>query len=387
MFSIFTIKKQLLSLASKKLIFVQNYNQKISYTSNMTLETKKSKFVELGKFLSQFSSLENPIKNEVQGNDLFFDECLTLIALSQSHNGWYTPEQVCFAFQSWSKALTTEKLNQWLSKYDFSAVQPKTIALILAGNIPLVGFHDFLSVLISGHSVQVKTSSNDQHLLPFFAKYLLHIAPEFKEKITFVEGKLENFDAVIATGSNNTARYFEYYFKNKPSVIRKNRNSVAILTGKETSEQLEALGEDIFRYFGLGCRNVSKLFVPKDYSFVPFFEAIFKYKDVIDYEKYANNYDYNKAVFLMSNFKLLDNGFLTIKEDHGYGSPISSVFYEYYENVGDVLQRLKDENEHIQCIVSDYLTPNSISFGSTQSPELWDYADNIDTISFLLTIK
>jgi hypothetical protein len=376
-----------LSLASKKLIFVQNYNQKISYTSNMTLETKKSKFVELGKFLSQFSSLENPIKNEVQGNDLFFDECLNLIALSQSHNGWYTPEQVCFAFQSWAKALTKEKLDQWLSKYDFSGVQPKTIALILAGNIPLVGFHDFLSVLISGHNVLVKTSSNDQHLLPFIAKYLIHIAPEFKEKITFVEGKLENFDAVIATGSNNTARYFEYYFKDKPSVIRKNRNSVAILTGKETREQLEALGEDIFRYFGLGCRNVSKLFVPKDYSFVPFFEAIFTYKDVIEYEKYANNYDYNKAVFLMSNFKLLDNGFLTIKEDQGYGSPISSVFYEYYENVGDVLQRLKDENEHIQCIVSNNLISNSIPFGQTQSPELWDYADNIDTISFLLTIK
>lgn len=353
----------------------------------MTLETKKSKFVELGKFLSQFPSLENPIKNEAQGNDLFFDECLNLIALSQSHNGWYTPEQVCFAFQSWAKALTEDKLNQWLSNYELTTVSPKTIALILAGNIPLVGFHDFLSVLISGHNVLVKTSSNDQHLLPFIAKYLIHIAPEFKEKITFVEGKLENFDAVIATGSNNTARYFEYYFKDKPSIIRKNRNSVALLTGEETHEQLEALGEDIFRYFGLGCRNVSKLFVPRDYSFVAFFEAIFKYKDVIEYEKYANNYDYNKAVFLMSNFKLLDNGFLTLKEDPGYASPISSTFYEYYENVGDVTERLRHENEHIQCVVSNNLTTNSIPFGHTQTPELWDYADNVDTISFLLTIK
>lgn len=353
----------------------------------MTLETKKSKFVELGKFLGQFSSLENPSKENVQDNALFFNECLDLIALSQSHNGWYTPEQVCFAFQSWAKALTKENLDKWLSNYDFSEIKPKTIALILAGNIPLVGFHDFLSVLLSGHSVLVKTSSNDQHLLPFIAKYLVHIAPEFKEKITFIEGKLENFDAVIATGSNNTARYFEYYFKDKPSIIRKSRNSVAILTGQETHEQLEALGEDIFRYFGLGCRNVSKLFVPKGYSFVPFFEAIFKYKDVIEYEKYANNYDYNKAVFLMSNFKLLDNGFLTIKEDASYSSPISSVFYEYYENVGVVVQRLTEEKEGIQCIVSNGLTPNSIPFGTTQSPELWDYADNVDTISFLLTIK
>ncbi|MGL2999347.1 acyl-CoA reductase [Flavobacterium sp. RSSB_23] len=353
----------------------------------MTLETKKSKFVELGKFLSQFSSIENPSKNDVLGNDLFFDECLNLIALSQSHNGWYTPEQVCFAFQSWSKALIQEKLDQWLSAYDFTDRQPKTVALILAGNIPLVGFHDFLSVLISGHNVLVKTSSNDQHLLPFIAKYLIHIAPEFKEKITFVEGKLENFDAVIATGSNNTARYFEYYFKDKPSIIRKNRNSVALLTGEETREQLEALGEDIFRYFGLGCRNVSKLFVPKNYSFDAFFEAIFKYKEVIEYEKYANNYDYNKAVFLMSNFKLLDNGFLTIKEDNGYSSPISSTFYEFYDNIDEVVKRLQDEEDKIQCIVSNNLISNSIPFGQTQSPELWDYADNVDTISFLLTIK
>ena len=376
-----------MSLASKKLIFVQNYNQKISYTSNMTLETKKSKFVELGKFLNQFSSIENPSKNDVLGNDLFFDECLNLIALSQSHNGWYTPEQVCFAFQSWAKALAQEKLDQWLSAYDFTDRQPKTIALILAGNIPLVGFHDFLSVLISGHNVLVKTSSNDQHLLPFIAKYLIHIAPEFKDKITFIEGKLENFDAVIATGSNNTARYFEYYFKDKPSIIRKNRNSVALLTGEESREQLEALGEDIFRYFGLGCRNVSKLFVPKNYSFDAFFEAIFKYKEVIEYEKYANNYDYNKAVFLMSNFKLLDNGFLTIKEDNGYSSPISSTFYEFYENIDEVIKRLQDDEDKIQCIVSNNLISNSIPFGQTQSPELWDYADNVDTISFLLTIK
>jgi hypothetical protein len=220
--------------------------------------------------------------------------------------------------------------------------------------------------------------------LPFLAKYLIHIEPEFTNKITFTEGRLENFDAVIATGSNNTARYFEYYFKDKPSIIRKSRNSVAVLNGKETKEQLVALGEDIFRYFGLGCRNVSKLFVPKGYLFDPFFEAMFEYQDVIHYEKYANNYDYNKAVFLMSNFKLLDNGFLTIKEDTSHASPISSVFYEFYENLADLEKKLETEEENIQCIVSDNLIKNSISFGQTQQPKLWDYADNIDTISFLL---
>jgi hypothetical protein len=353
----------------------------------MLQNEKKQPFIALGQFLSQFSEEKSAQNESVLGNDLFFDDFIKLIQLSQSHNGWYTPEQVYFAIKSWADALTEENIDKWLSKYESEFSQnkkEKTVALILAGNIPLVGFHDFLSVLITGNKALVKTSSNDQHLLPFLAKYLIFIDEDLKDKITFVEGKLENFDAVIATGSNNTARYFEYYFKDKPSIIRKNRNSVAVLNGQETKEDLEALGEDIFRYFGLGCRNVSKLFVPKDYKFDTFFEAIFKYQDVIHYEKYANNYDYNKAVFLMSNFKLLDNGFLTIKEDSSYASPISSVFYEHYENLEDLQNRLDAEAEQIQCIVSNNLIKNSISFGKTQTPQLWDYADNIDTISFLL---
>jgi hypothetical protein len=158
-----------------------------------------------------------------------------------------------------------------------------------------------------------------------------------------------------------------------------------VLNGEESAEQLHALGEDIFRYFGLGCRNVSKLFVPKGYQFTAFFEAIFKFQEVIQYEKYANNYDYNKAVFLMSNFKLLDNGFLTIKEDISYSSPISSVFYEFYEDLTELQLKLKTDQDKIQCIVSNNLIENSIHFGQTQKPNLWDYADNIDTIAFLLT--
>lgn len=352
----------------------------------MTLEEKKNIFVELGKFLGQFSENESSRKENVLHNDLFFNEFMDLIHLSQSHNGWYTPEQVFFAVNSWSEALTKENLDQWLSKYDLSVIESKTVGLILAGNIPLVGFHDFLSVLISGHNVLVKTSSNDQHLLPFLAKYLISVEPKLKNKITFVEGRLENFDAVIATGSNNTARYFEYYFKEKPSIIRKSRNSVAVLNGTESEEDLIALGEDIFRYFGLGCRNVSKLFVPKDYNFDAFFGGIFPYQDIIKYERYANNYDYNKAVFLMSNFKLLDNEFLTIKEDTSYASPISSVFYEFYDDLEVLKNRLEADNEQIQCVVSKGIIENSVPFGKTQKPQLWDYADNVDTLLFLKNI-
>ena len=331
--------------------------------------------------------MDNTTKNDVVlHNDLFYDNFISLIELSQSHNGWFTQEQVYFAIQSWAIALTEENLTKWLSSYNLETVQPKTVGLIMAGNIPLVGFHDFLSVVIVGHKALVKTATKDQYLIKFMAKYLIAVDPKMSTFIEFTDGKLENFDAVIATGSNNTARYFDYYFKDKPSIIRKNRNSVAVLNGKESHKDLVNLGEDIFRYFGLGCRNVSKLFVPIGYDFDAFFKAIYEQKDVIYYEKYANNYDYNKAVFLMSNFKLLDNEFLTIKQDASYASPISSVFYEYYNDISDIQKRLENDKEQIQCIVSNELIPNSISFGETQKPKLWDYADNVDTIAFLSRI-
>lgn len=364
----------------------QNYEQIHSYANIMTLTKRKNAFIELGKFLSQFHLDNSQQKDNILYNTPFYDDMLALASLSRSHNGWYTEEQVYFALKSWAEALTPENLDNWLANYDLKDIQPKAVGLILAGNIPLVGFHDFLSVLITGHKALIKTSSNDQHLLPFLAKYLIAVEPEFADSIIFTEGKLQGFDAVIATGSNNTARYFEYYFKDKPSIIRKSRNSAAILNGNESREDLIGLGEDIFRYFGLGCRNVSKLFVPKGYDFKNFFEAIYEYRDVIHYDKYANNYDYNKAVFLMSNFKLLDNEFLTLKEDPGYASPISSVFYEYYDDIDTLKQRLATEHEQLQCVVSNKLTDDSIAFGQTQKPTLLDYADNIDTLAFLSKI-
>ncbi len=352
----------------------------------MSHNEKKNAFIVLGAFLSQFSYGNNCKKETVLDANSFYTEFIDLINLSQSHNGWFTPSEVYFAIESWASSLTESNLNQWLTPYNFTTEKPKTVGIILAGNIPLVGFHDFLSVLISGHKALVKTSSNDQYLIRFLARYLISVSPELDNYITFTNEKLENFDAIIATGSNNTARYFEYYFKNKPNIIRKNRNSVAILNGKESLSELENLGEDIFRYFGLGCRNVSKLFVPKGYDFDTFFKAIYKYGEVIYYEKYANNYDYNKAVFLMSNFKLLDNEFLTLKEDASYASPISSVFYEFYDNLEELQLQLDTNSDKIQCIVSNNLTKNSIPFGQTQTPNLWDYADNIDTISFLTSL-
>ncbi len=334
-------------------------------------------FVKLGEFLREYCSSQQ-LKNE------WSEKLDGAVALSNHKNGWFTKENVLHALKNWGELLTKEYLSEWLSTYDLDQNRPKTVALILAGNIPLVGFHDFLSVLITGNTALVKLSSNDNVLITFTKEYLISIEPLLKDKIVFEKEKLENFDAVIATGSNNTSRYFEHYFGKGPHIIRKNRNSVAVLTGQETTIQLENLGEDIFRYYGLGCRSVSKMFVPKGYDFDIFFKSIFKYSDIINQNKYSNNYDYNKAVYLMSEFKILDNGFLILKEDESYASPIASLFYEYYETLSELKNRLERDKENLQCIVSQGIIKNEINFGQTQQPSLSDYADGVDTVDFLL---
>ena len=341
---------------------------------------------ELGRFLNQFTTKSILENKSVLFNDLFFDGFKHQIKLSKEHNGWFSEPNIMFAIESWAQLLTTEKMNSWIANYPLESVSQKKVAIIMAGNIPLVGFHDFLCALICNHKIIVKQSSNDKHLLPFLFLYLSKVAPEFKGRVTFLDQNLEGFDAVIATGSDNTARYFEYYFKDKPSIIRKNRNSVAILTGDESKDDLLNLSNDIFQYYGLGCRSVSKLFVPKNYNFDAFFEAIYHWHPIVEGAKYANNYDYNKAVFLMSEFKLLENGFLMLKEDSSYASPIASLFYEHYHSFEDLSKKLEMDSDKIQCIVSNDLSENHLIFGSTQTPNLDDYADGVDTVDFLLKI-
>lgn len=354
----------------------------------MTIDQRIIAFSQLGNFLSQFSINGIQKKDNIPHNDLFFDGFKHQIKLATEHNGWFTKNNILFALNGWANLLTKNSLYEWLNTYSFNNVAPpKRVAIIMAGNIPLVGFHDFLAVLLVGHHVLVKQSSNDKQLLPFLAKYLEYVAPEFKNRIVFTEEKLSLFDAVIATGSNNTARYFEYYFKNKPSIIRKNRNSVAVLTGDESEEDMKNLSKDIFTYFGLGCRSVSKLFVPKNYNFDTFFKGMYHWNAIIDNAKYANNYDYNKAVYLMSEFDMLENGFLMIKEDQSYSSPIATVFYEYYDSLNDLKEKLSRDVEKIQCIVSNGFIKNEVAFGQTQHPKINDYADGIDTVTFLLKLN
>ncbi len=338
-------------------------------------------FVTLGRFLREFS-------NETTTELAWKEKLEEAISLAKHKNGWFTKENVKFSLQNWGELLTEGKLSDWLSRYPnyLTKNSSKTVGLVMAGNIPLVGFHDFLAVLITNHKALIKLSSKDYVLFSFIVDYLIHIEPTLREKIVLTDGKMEGFDAIIATGSNNTARYFEHYFGKVPNIIRKNRNSVAVLMGTETPAQLKALGDDIFRYYGLGCRSVSKIFVPKDYDFDALFKAIYTFHPIIDQIKYSNNYDYNKAVYLMSEFKILDNGFLILKEDSHYTSPIASLFYEHYTDLETLKSKLQNEAESVQCIVSNGFAKDEVSFGETQHPNLADYADGIDTVDFLLKI-
>ena len=299
------------------------------------------------------------------------------------YNGWFTSEEVKKSLKAWGNLLTEKNLEKWLSKYKIDNIDSdKVIAIIMAGNIPLVGFHDFLSVYVTGMKMKIKLSSDDNKLLPQVISILSQFDPEIKNRVEFVNDKLSGFDAVIATGSNNTSRYFEQYFGKYPNIIRKNRTSVAVIQGNESEEELKNLALDVFTYYGLGCRNVTKLYLPEGYDLDRIFGAFYAFNYVANNNKYANNYDYHKAVFLMEKYDILENGFLIMKEDKNIHSPIGTLFYEYYDSSEKLKNELDQIAENLQCIVGK----EGIPFGKAQTPELWDYADNVDTVRFLLEL-
>jgi len=338
----------------------------------LTLSQRVAALVSLGKYFEVNSAWRQSKLNPI-------------LAKVNATNNWFIPDYVNKAFNALHEMLKVENLIEWMSNYDIREVEiPKSVGLILAGNIPLVGFHDIMCVIISGNKAVIKTSKDDAILPQLIAETLLEIEPKLINYIHFEENKLQNFDAVIATGSNNTARYFDYYFGKYPHIIRKNRTSVALLSGNESINDLANLGNDVFNYFGLGCRNVSKLYVPVGYNFSTFFESIFDFGFVANNNKYANNYDYNRAIYLMGGEVFLDNNFLIIKESKDASSPVSVLHFEYYEDIESLKQSIESIRENLQCVVSNM--PNidgCIGFGKTQEPMLWDYADSVDTIKFL----
>ncbi len=306
-------------------------------------------------------------------------------------NNWFTEPNVRLALQEWADLLTEDKLKSWLSAYDLTAVkQPKRLGVIMAGNLPVVGFHDLLCVLLSGHVFVGKTASNDAVLPTFLIDKLITFEPALAARIQLVD-RLENVDAVIATGSNNTNRYFEYYFGKLPHLFRGNRNSVAVITGHESPEQMALLADDIFLYFGLGCRSVSKILIPKGLDFAHFYEPMNKYADLIGHHKYANNYNYQRTVYALNALPFLDNGFLLLKEEEGLASTVSVMNYAYYDSVESALTQLENLRNQLQCVVMAEIPKANtelpfVAFGETQHPALADYADGADTLAFLLQI-
>ena len=360
---------------SLKYIFCYSFRYfcRINIYPVMNLKERIETFSELGKILRD-SLTDKESKH--------YSSILDLINTQHLKNQWFTPENVWMALNSLAEELTFENLAKWTDSYPAleSFRNPIKVGVIMAGNIPLVGFHDFLSVLITGNNLIAKTSSKDSDLIVFIGEILCKINPGFKDKIKFTGSTLSDFEAVIATGSDNSSRYFEYYFGKYPNIIRRNRNSIAIIEGNETNEELRNLGTDIFSYFGLGCRNVSKLFVPEGYNFSGMIANWASFSKVINHDKYANNYDFSKAVYLVNKEIFTDTGYLLLKENKGLSSPVAVLYYEYYKISGDVLQIKENSGEKIQCIVGR----NYIPFGLAQFPHLWDYADEKDTIEFLL---
>ncbi|MCX6291703.1 MAG: acyl-CoA reductase [Bacteroidetes bacterium] len=338
--------------------------------------------------LVRLGTLFNELVASVHGKNGTRPEFENLLLRSHQKNPWFTQEQVLFAFESWAGALKKNKIEEWLEPYRQSLQNQKrelTVGVVNAGNIPLVGLHDMLCVLVSGHRYIGKNSSDDPFLLPYVSELIFHITPSFQERISFVE-KLSGMDAVIATGSNNSARYFEYYFGKYPHIIRMNRNAVAVLTGNETESELKNLGKDIFQYHGLGCRNVSKIFVPRDYEFDKLFGTLESFSVVAQHHKYMNNFEYNNAIYLLKRIPFLTNNFLILKEDDSIASPVSVLYYERYDEMEALKKKLQGESEKIQCIASHVAGEKFIPFGQTQHPELWDYADGVDTLNFLLQL-
>ncbi|MDP4266026.1 MAG: acyl-CoA reductase [Bacteroidota bacterium] len=355
----------------------------------MNLSQRVYAFAKLGDFLLQYSETENKISISEEINKIHYDSFLRIIKESAYYNPWFTEENIRFAINAIACNLNYNKLKEWISDYSINEENQhsKKIGVLMAGNVPFVGFHDFLSILISGNKLICKPSSEDSVIPKKIAEILCDIEPEFKEYIEFRDGIMKDADAIIATGSNNSALHFEYYFRNYPHIIRKHRNSIAIINENISSDDLNLLADDIFTYFGMGCRSVSKVFIPENFDINMLIQSFEKFKHYRNNHRYFNNYEYNKAIYLVNNEKHLDNGFVMLKESNTSNSPVSVLFYEYYKSVDDVIEYINTEEDNIQCIVSDIKgIEGSIPYGYSQRPGLKQYADNIDVMKFLLNL-
>ncbi|MFO7998182.1 MAG: hypothetical protein R6U86_04290 [Bacteroidales bacterium] len=358
------------------------------------LKDRTAAFIQTGQLLHRLADCLNGFQEPPSGSPAALG-FLQAARESTLQNPWFTKEHIARAVKAIAGMLDAGRMEEWLMEYSLRDAHEthsgKNILLVMAGNIPLVGFHDFLCVLISGNRAMIKSSSLDRHLPKALAEIVTEFEPGFRDRITFPEGPVRGYDAVIATGSNNSARYFDYYFGKVPHIIRKNRNSMAILSGEESQNEITLLGDDVFSYFGLGCRNVSLLWLPKAYDMNTLGKGWMRYRGVVENQKYANNYDFQKAVSLVNKEPHHDTGFCLFRENHSLSPPLSVIHYQKYRCDDEAFRFATSHKNELQCLVSRR-SPRELAFihvpfGMTQQPSLWDYADGVDTLQFLSRIS
>lgn len=339
--------------------------------------------------INAFVALGNRIETEIEHNSNS-----GIFKQAEAINAWFTPKNIKTAFEGILKFLKPEIIKGWIEKYNISeTITPKTVGVVMAGNIPLVGFHDFMTVLMAGHNIKMKLSSKDNVLMKFVVDKLIECNKRFAEYISITNGTLKNIDAIIATGSNNSSRYFEYYFAKYPHIIRRNRTSAAIITGDETTDEIKGLAKDVLMYFGLGCRNVSKLFLPPKYNIFDLMDKFNDFSDIIHHHKYANNYNYQKALLAIARIEHFDNGFLLFRNEIKLHAPVGVVNYENYHELRQLIPVLDHHKNDLQCIVTHNKTiaqnfsAEVVPFGEAQFPEINQYADNVDTMEFCLKLN
>lgn len=349
--------------------------------SQLSAQQRQQHFVHLGNIFSLLGDGKAWSGYSCGLNESEYQAAEEAVFRAPSLNPWFTESNVRLQLSSLGKMLQNQSLKEWSEKYHLNPTMQKRVAIITAGNIPLVGFHDILCVLMSGHFALIKPASDDAGLTAMMLSVLGKLSGDEWGAWQIVTGKLTDYDAVIATGSNNTMRYFKQYFGHVPHVLRGNRTSVALLTGNESSETLQLLAKDVFSYFGLGCRNVGKVFIPQDFDIQWIFQNVLSESEVIQHYKYANNYDYFRALYMLNREHFLENGFLIVKEDEKLHSPISVLFTESYESEAEVVEKLLQNADSLQCVVGS--AEGMVPFGQSQQPGLSTYADNVDTMAFL----
>jgi hypothetical protein len=334
--------------------------------------------LNLSELITAFSKLDQVCTPQNQ-------ELQAAIQKSYFENNWLTNDNYWEAINNWLPILSVKNITNFCSDSEF-AKNPKKVGIIMAGNIPMVGFHDLLCVLLSGNIAVIKPSSDDKHVMPYLLKALTKLNPELALHYIVVE-RMDKIDAVIATGSNNSFRYFEYYFKNTPSLLRKNRKSLAVISGEESSEELRLLADDVFKYYGLGCRNVSLIFIPTGFDFTKILDQFMAFTELSNHNKFANNYTYHRALLLMNSADHLDTGFALFQEKRDLNAPLSCIYYTFYDSLNEVYEYISDQEENIQCIVGKNIHSTFISLGTSQQPDLKDFADNINTFEFLNSLN